>query len=637
MPLQNLQLLLRPTPGGLPKHRHFISSQADHSLRSELFFDLILQTPDGEASCHQSLLVPLSPLLSSLLSSTPSYPGLVHTVVTPLSLHTVKSILKVVYTGKVSLMCRLDMDLVLAGLQVLGIHIPGLECYQGGGECYQAAEDMVTTTVRRPGLASTSQAQDFSTPRLSRAEYTNNNSLVLPFPTPLVPHSNTSLSNSIVQLPSVIPDTKTIIPFPSSGNIPSPPLSFIELQTQLASQLLPLVIDESVQCNVVGCRSQVSLQILADHFKAHQNGFEAFKCNVCNMGFKHKKALEIHRIREHQFIENPLYMNEATRIDESVLAEMKIEPNLPVTSKDKENNDSEVGIRKKILRIIQVDNDVMGNVKDINDHPQLTAKDLQSHLVCVLCRASLPTEWYRHPRRHRCPHATPTPKKVLPVSNQSHCQMCDTTVASSWHKPASRHVCPVGSGIINTPGTDLPFCTDKSQASTSGTKKRTISASSQPLRKKQCLSTLVPEWDQNFSKTTSTINKPMQLDSCTSRSIRNIESPEVHSCPLTNCIRKCSSKKDLLIHLAMSHYLKELEEEFATGSGTRNCLECDQVLPNNKLGFIKHMAVKHEIVMTFVKRDLTQEVALDQALESVCRIALPGEDEVQPGDNDDGN
>ena len=48
------------------------------------------------------------------------------------------------------------------------------------------------------------------------------------------------------------------------------------------------------------------------------------------------------------------------------------------------------------------------------------------------------------------------------------------------------------------------------------------------------------------------------------------------------------------------------------------------MLPTNKQGYLKHMAVEHEIVMTYVERDVAMELALDKALESVCRIPLLG-------------
>ena len=131
MPIQNLDLLVHPTPGGLQsRHSNFISSQADHSLKSDLFSDLILLNPDGVTSFHQSLIAPLSPLFKSLLTSYPSYPGLVHTIVTPINLHTVNNILQIIYTGRVSVTSRHEVHLVMDGLQELGIQLPGLKSFK---------------------------------------------------------------------------------------------------------------------------------------------------------------------------------------------------------------------------------------------------------------------------------------------------------------------------------------------------------------------------------------------------------------------------------------------------------------------------------------------------------------------------
>ena len=58
-------------------------------------------------------------------------------------------------------------------------------------------------------------------------------------------------------------------------------------------------------------------------------------------------------------------------------------------------------------------------------------------------------------------------------------------------------------------------------------------------------------------------------------------------------------------------------------SGSR-CAQCDMMLPTNKQGYLRHMAVQHEIVMTYVERDVAIELALNKAVESVCRIPLPG-------------
>jgi aspartate carbamoyltransferase regulatory subunit len=314
MPLHNLQLLLRPTPGGLQDHHSFLSTQADLSLRSDLFSDLVILTLDGPVSCHQSLLAPLSPLLHSLLSSYQPFPGLVHTVVIPISLLTVKNILQIIYTGMVSVRNRTDMEAVLAGLHVLGIHLPGLECYQSAGHTYTARG--FTAQPR------SSRTLDFSLPRVRKDDHENNNSVRMnnipfPFSALSVPQSSSSLHSSIVKLPNYGQVFQDVKPNNLSSLLPAPTLGLVDLQTQLASQLLPLAIDESVQCNVTGCRVQVSLQSLVEHFKDHQeHQFEAFKCDVCHKGFKHKKALEIHRIKDHDhFIENPLFINEAIAND----------------------------------------------------------------------------------------------------------------------------------------------------------------------------------------------------------------------------------------------------------------------------------------------------------------------------------
>ena len=54
-----------------------------------------------------------------------------------------------------------------------------------------------------------------------------------------------------------------------------------------------------MQCNVDGCKSLVTLKGLMDHFKSHDLPSVSFKCDVCDLGFKDKKALEIHRTNEH--------------------------------------------------------------------------------------------------------------------------------------------------------------------------------------------------------------------------------------------------------------------------------------------------------------------------------------------------
>ena len=127
MPLPStLQLVLRPTPQGLDNHHHSLTEQAVLCLGSDLLSDLIIQTSDGSISCHQSILAPLSPFLRSILHSYPTFPGLVHTMVVPMTVKTVETIMKIIYTGKAIIPDKAHMDQVQSGMKLLDIHLPDL-------------------------------------------------------------------------------------------------------------------------------------------------------------------------------------------------------------------------------------------------------------------------------------------------------------------------------------------------------------------------------------------------------------------------------------------------------------------------------------------------------------------------------
>ena len=49
------------------------------------------------------------------------------------------------------------------------------------------------------------------------------------------------------------------------------------------------------------------------------------------------------------------------------------------------------------------------------------------------------------------------------------------------------------------------------------------------------------------------------------------------------------------------------------------------MLPSNKQGYLKHMAVEHEIVMTYVERDLALELSQSKAVDDLIVIAGPGQ------------
>lgn len=92
------------------------------------------------------------------------------------------------------------------------------------------------------------------------------------------------------------------------------------------------------------------------------------------------------------------------------------------------------------------------------------------------------------------------------------------------------------------------------------------------------------------------------------KDITQSEPTPLHECPLTNCARQCRSKADLQVHLAMSHYKEELEKDYITDCGETRCKVCEKILPGNKQGFLKHMAVDHNVVMDYVERDRALEV-----------------------------
>ena len=116
------------------------SSQNQFNLMSNaLYSDLILLTTDGRIPCHVSVLAPLSPLLQSILLSYSSYPGLEHTVVTPFNLNTAKHILDLIYHGQVSVKAH-EKDLVIVGLEELGISLPGLQSLEAAEKTHTTQE-----------------------------------------------------------------------------------------------------------------------------------------------------------------------------------------------------------------------------------------------------------------------------------------------------------------------------------------------------------------------------------------------------------------------------------------------------------------------------------------------------------------
>jgi len=128
-----LHINIRSSPGGVEEHQGFITSQAHYLLSSQLFSDLSILTPEGPVPCHSTIMIPLSPFLSSAISSYPSFPGFVHTLVVPIMRDTVEKILQIIYKGNAPVANRDGLDQIYSGLRLLGIYIHELECHRETG------------------------------------------------------------------------------------------------------------------------------------------------------------------------------------------------------------------------------------------------------------------------------------------------------------------------------------------------------------------------------------------------------------------------------------------------------------------------------------------------------------------------
>lgn len=118
---------MSPVDPQLRSIQRLVSREASLCYNSGQLSDFHILTSEGPVFCHASLLIPHSSLLRLILGTYPSFPGLVHTVVMPLEKETVKNIMKIIYTGEVTLHSQADANDVLSGLGMLGINLPGLE------------------------------------------------------------------------------------------------------------------------------------------------------------------------------------------------------------------------------------------------------------------------------------------------------------------------------------------------------------------------------------------------------------------------------------------------------------------------------------------------------------------------------
>ena len=110
-------------------------------------------------------------------------------------------------------------------------------------------------------------------------------------------------------------------------------------------------------------------------------------------------------------------------------------------------------------------------------------------------------------------------------------------------------------------------------------------------------------------------------------------------CPIEGCGAEKETKKSYLIHLLMIHFNKEMEAEYRDQFRQMNpkkCPECKMALLDNYLGFIKHLAVDHEKVMKYVKKEEQleeEEVKHEPAVEPASwdsRLETPKKTETEP-------
>ena len=137
---------------------------------------------------------------------------------------------------------------------------------------------------------------------------------------------------------------------------------------------------------------------------------------------------------------------------------------------------------------------------------------------CEDCGAQLRSAWHRHPTRHDC-------VRLVGVR----CPECNAALRSAWFLPPSRHSCTAAA----TPG-----------------KRRRLS------REAEAASSGRPGKEEQDGFVTP------------SRSGMDVGNRDKYfSCPLKQCSRKCETKKLLMLHLAMSHFLKKMEYKYISQAG----------------------------------------------------------------------
>ena len=86
---------------------------------------------------------------------------------------------------------------------------------------------------------------------------------------------------------------------------------------------------------------------------------------------------------------------------------------------------------------------------------------------------------------------------------------------------------------------------------------------------------------------------------------------EISICPLEDCFQECSSKEDYTLHLYQEHYkdvvyydLKDELEIEVDSSRWPVCKKDSEQWGRSYTELVKHIAVDHEYVMKYLKKDL---------------------------------
>jgi len=227
---------------------------------------------------------------------------------------------------------------------------------------------------------------------------------------------------------------------------------------------------------------------------------------------------------------------------------------------------------------------VTGNMEETEDKTPIECED---------CGSVLRSEWHRHPSRHDCR-----------ADSGVKCPDCGSLLRSSWYLPTSRHSCLSPAAAV-TASSHNPSL-DMSQES------------GQQLRPRKKRSLSLGYEDNNSNAKTPKVDADLVAPSPKLKVEVGERQAKFFPCPLDGCSRKCETKKLLLLHLAMSHFLVKMEASYisrrdsVTADGKRKCPHCDLVQPSNKLGFIRHVAMEHEDVMENLAKEFVEKVAKEK-------------------------